>query len=152
MPVQLNVDGYGERRFQGRVERINPSTEPGTRAILVYVSLPNPDAALKSGMFATGRIALSASAPAPTLPIAAVRSEAGQSFVWTVDGGKLTRRIVITGRRDDTNGRIEIKTALPAQVPVLAARFDNLKEGAPALVKAPTSSQNATRSKAAGAG
>ena len=102
-------------------------------------------------MFSTGRIALSASAPAPTLPIAAVRSEAGQSFVWTVDGGKLTRRIVITGRRDDTNGRIEIKTALPAQVPVLAARFDNLKEGAPALVKAPTSSQNATRSKAAGA-
>jgi hypothetical protein len=81
-----------------------------------------------------------------------VRSEAGQSFVWTVDGGKLTRRIVITGRRDDTNGRIEIKTALPAQVPVLAARFDNLKEGAPALVKAPTSSQNATRSRAAGAG
>jgi RND family efflux transporter MFP subunit len=151
MPVQLNVDGYGERRFQGRVERINPSTEPGTRAILVYVSLPNPDAALKSGMFSTGRIALSASAPAPTLPIAAVRSEAGQSFVWTVDGGKLTRRIVITGRRDDTNGRIEIKTALPAQVPVLAARFDNLKEGAPALVKAPTSSQNATRSKPAGA-
>jgi RND family efflux transporter MFP subunit len=152
MPVELNVDGYGERRFQGRVERINPSTEPGTRAIIVYVSLPNPDAALKSGMFATGRIALSASAPAPTLPLAAVRSEAGQSYVWTVDGGKLARRIVITGRRDDTNGRIEIKTTLPAQVPVLAARFDNLKEGAPALVKAPTSSQNATRSKAMGAG
>ena len=152
MPVELFVDGYGERRFQGRVERINPSTEAGTRAILVYVSLPNPDAALKSGMFSTGRIALSASAPAPTLPLAAVRSEAGQTYVWTVDAGKLTRRIVITGRRDEANGRIEIKTALPAQVPVLAARFDNLKEGAPAIVKAPTSSQNATRSKGAGAG
>jgi RND family efflux transporter MFP subunit len=152
MPVELFVDGYGERRFQGRVERINPSTEAGTRAILVYVSLPNPDAALKSGMFSTGRIALSASAPAPTLPLAAVRSEAGQTYVWTVDAGKLTRRIVITGRRDDANGRIEIKTALPAQLPVLAARFDNLKEGAPAIVKAPTSSQNATRSKGVGAG
>ena len=152
MPVELNVDGYGERRFRGRVERINPSTEPGTRAIIVYVSLPNPDATLKSGMFSTGRIALSASAPAPTLPVAAVRSEAGQSYVWTVDGGKLARRIVVTGRRDETNGRIEIKTPLPAQLPVLAARFDNLKEGAPALVKAPTSSQNATRSRAQGAG
>jgi len=152
MPVELFVDGYGERRFQGRVERINPSTEAGTRAILVYVSLPNPDAALKSGMFSTGRIALSASAPAPTLPLAAVRSEAGQSYVWTVDAGKLTRRIVITGRRDEANGRIEIKTALPAQLPVLAARFDNLKEGAPAIVRAPTSSQNATRSKGVGAG
>jgi hypothetical protein len=84
--------------------------------------------------------------------VAAVRSEAGQSYVWTVDGGKLARRIVVTGRRDETNGRIEIKTPLPAQLPVLAARFDNLKEGAPALVKAPTSSQNATRSKAQGAG
>jgi RND family efflux transporter MFP subunit len=152
MPVELFVDGYGERRFQGRVERINPSTEAGTRAILVYVSLPNPDASLKSGMFSTGRIALSSSAPAPTLPLAAVRSEAGQTYVWTVEAGKLMRRIVITGRRDEANGRIEIKTALPAQMPVLAARFDNLKEGAPAIVKAPTSSQNATRSKGVGAG
>ena len=152
MPVELSVDGFGERRFQGRVERMNPSTEPGTRAILVYVSLPTPDAALKGGMFSTGRIALAASAPAPTLPLAAVRSEGGQSYVWTIDNGKLARRIVITGRRDDTSGRVEIKTALPAQTPVLAARFDNLKDGAPALVKAPASSQNATRNKAGGAG
>ena len=152
MPVELRVDGYGERRFEGRVERINPSTEPGTRAIVVYVSLPNPDAALKSGMFSTGRIALAASAPAPTLPLAAVRSEAGQSYVWTIDGGKLARRIVITGRRDETNGRVEIKTPRPGRTPVLAARFDNLKDGAPALVKAPSSSQNATRDRAGGAG
>ena len=152
MPVELAVDGYGERRFRGRIDRINPSTEPGTRAIIVYVSLPNPDAALRSGMFTTGRIALAASAPAPTLPLTAVRSEAGQSYVWTVDGGKLARRIVITGRRDETNGRVEIMTALPPQTPVLAARFDNLKEGAPALVKAPASSQNATRQRRGGAG
>ena len=152
MPVELAVDGFGERRFQGRIERINPSTEPGTRAILVYVGLPNPDATLRSGMFSTGRIGLVASAPAPTLPLAAVRSEAGQSYVWMIDNGKLVRRIVITGRRDETNGRIEIKTALPSQMPVLAARFDNLKDGAPALVKAPTSSQNATRNRPGGAG
>jgi len=152
MPVELAVDGFGERRFTGRVDRINPSTEPGTRAIIVYVSLPNPDAALRGGMFATGRIELAASAPAPTLPLAAVRAEAGQSYVWTIDGGKLAKRIVTTGRRDETNGRIEIRTALPARTPVLAARFDNLKDGAPALVKAATSSRNAAREKAAGAG
>lgn len=152
MPVELAVDGFGERRFAGRIDRINPSTEPGTRAIIVYVSLPNPDTALRSGMFTTGRVALSASAPTPTLPIAAVRSEAGQSYVWTIDAGKLARRVVITGRRDDTNGRVEIKTALATGTPVLAAHFDNLKDGAPALVKAATSSQNATREKAGGAG
>ena len=140
MPVELTVDGFGERRFAGRIERINPSTEPGTRAILVYVALPNNDAALKSGMFTTGRIALASSAPAPTLPATAVRTEAGQSFVWVIDNGKLGRRIVVLGRRDTDNGLVELKTALPATLPVLAARFDNLKDGAPALVKAPTSS------------
>jgi len=144
MPVELNVDGFGERRFKGRVERINPATEPGTRAILVYVTLPNNDAALKSGMFATGRIALATSAPAPTLPAAAVRTDAGQSYVWVIDDGKLSRRIVAVGRRDAESGLVEIKTALPAKLPVLSSRFDNLKDGAPALVKAPTSSTNAT--------
>ena len=151
MPVDFAVDGFGERRFTGRVERINPSTEAGTRAILVYVSLPNNDAALRAGMFATGRIALAASVPAPTLPATAIRTEAGQSYVWAIDNGKLVRRIVLLGRRDETSGRVEIKTALAATVPVLASKFDNLKDGAPALVKAPTSSQNATAAKPAGA-
>ncbi|MGE5171013.1 MAG: efflux RND transporter periplasmic adaptor subunit [Rudaea sp.] len=152
MPVELSVDGFGERHFTGRIDRINPSTEPGTRAIIVYVSLPNPDSALRSGMFATGRIRLAASAPVPTLPLAAVRSDAGQSYVWTIDNGKLARRIVTTGRRDETNGRVEIRTPLAAQTPVLATRFDNLKDGAPALVKAATSSRNAGRDKPGKAG
>ncbi|HET7033155.1 MAG TPA: efflux RND transporter periplasmic adaptor subunit, partial [Casimicrobiaceae bacterium] len=30
--VELTIDGFGERRFTGRIERMNPSTEPGTRA------------------------------------------------------------------------------------------------------------------------
>jgi hypothetical protein len=39
---------------------------------------------------------------------------------------------------------VEIKTTLPPEVPVLAAPFDNLKIGLPALVRA------ATPTKAAG--
>ena len=152
MPVEFAVDGFGERRFTGRVERINPSTEPGTRALIVYVGLPNSDAALRSGMFATGRIALASSAPVPTLPATAVRMEAGQSYVWVIDNGKLSRRVVSLGRRDDANGIVEVKSTLAPGLPVLAARFDNLKDGAPALVKAPTSSQNATSNRPGNAG
>ena len=142
MPVDLAIDGFGERRFSGHIERINPATEAGTRAILVYVGIPNADRSLRGGMFATGRIALAADVPAPTLPQTAIRTEAGQTFVWTIDGGKLIRRIVVVGRRDDEAGRVEVKTPLPADLSILAARFDNLKDGAPALVKA-RSSDNA---------
>jgi len=134
--VELTIDGFGERRFTGRIERINPSTEPGTRAILVFVGIPNGDGALRGGMFATGRIALAARAPDATLPANAVRVEAGQTYVWTVEKGKLVRRGVVTGRRDEAAGRIEVKTELPRDAPVLAAKFDNLKDGAPAIVKA----------------
>jgi membrane fusion protein, multidrug efflux system len=152
--VELSIDGFGERRFTGRIERMNPATEPGTRAIIVYVGIPNPDAALRGGMFATGRIALAASAPVATLPATAVRTEGGQTFVWTVEDGKLVRRFVVTGRRDDAAGRIEVKSDLPPDVPVLAARFDNLKVGAPATVKAPAavpaSAPTSGRTKAAG--
>lgn len=140
MGVEVSVDGFGDRRFRGTLGRISPSAEPGTRAFLVYVALPNPDASLRSGMFATGRIALAASAPAPTLPLAAVRSEAGQHYVWTIREGKLARRIVVLGRRDDEAGLVEVMTALPAGEPVLGARFDNLKEGAGAVVRGPASS------------
>jgi membrane fusion protein (multidrug efflux system) len=136
MTVELAIDGFGERRFTGRIERISPATEPGTRAFLVYVGIPNADGALRGGMFATGRIALAAQSGVPTLPATAVRTEAGQTFVWTIDGGRLARRNVVVGRRDDEKGRVEIKSALPPGILVLAARFDNLKEGAPALVKA----------------
>jgi RND family efflux transporter MFP subunit len=149
-PVELAIDGFGERKFTGRIERINPATEPGTRAIFVFVGIPNPDGALRGGMFATGRIGLSASVPVPTLPAAAIRSEGGQTFVWTVEAGKLVKRVVAIGRRDDEAGRVELKTALPADAPILAARFDNLKDGAPAIVKAPDTippkaSETATR-------
>ena len=135
--VELTIDGFGERKFNGRIERMNPSTEPGTRAILVYVGIPNVDGALRGGMFATGRIALAASAPVATLPATAVRTEGGQTYVWTVENGKLVKRGVVTGRRDEAAGTIEVRTGLPKDVPVLAARFDNLKDGAPAIVKGP---------------
>jgi len=136
MTVDLAVDGFTDRKFTGRIERINPSTEAGTRAILVFVGIPNAEQTLRGGMFATGRIALAAGAPVPTLPATAVRTEAGQSYVWTIQDGKLAKRMVLIGRRDDDGGRVEVKTALPANAPVLAAKFDNLKEGAPALVRA----------------
>jgi membrane fusion protein (multidrug efflux system) len=136
MPVDLAIDGFDDRRFSGRIERINPMTEAGTRAILVYVGIPNRDASLRGGMFATGRIALAAGDPAPTLPQTAVRTDAGQTYVWAIEQGRLVRRMVVLGRRDEEAGRVEIKTALPSDLAILGARFDNLKDGAPALVKA----------------
>ena len=69
--------------------------------------------------------------------------------MWLIEGGKLVRRIVTTGRRDTREGRIEIVKGLSADAQVLAARFDNLREGDKvALVKAKPSVASSAASSA----
>jgi len=70
------------------------------------------------------------------LPAPAVGSSGGQSQVWLIDQGVLVRRAITLGRRDEAGGRVEVLDSLAADTQVLAARFDNLREGAPAQVVA----------------
>jgi hypothetical protein len=70
-----------------------------------------------------------------TLPIGAVSQSQGQEQVWTIEQGSLVRRIVVTGRKDAAAGRVEVLSGLAEEAIVLAASFDNLKEGAPATVR-----------------
>ena len=134
MPAQVEIEGLPGRKFAGRVERINPSTEPGTRTINIYVSLPNEEALLRVGMFARVALVTSPEAEVPALPIAAIRSENGSTSVWTVNDGKVGRRLVETGRRDERAQLIEVTGGLTATDKVLATKFDNLKDGLAAKV------------------
>jgi hypothetical protein len=43
----------------------------------------------------------------------------------------------VIGKRDEAAGRTEIKTGLPPTMQILTSRFDNLKDGLPAIVRAP---------------
>lgn len=135
--VRFTVDGYDGKTFAGQVERINPTAEPGSRMVTVYIAVPNPDLLLRGGSFAAGSLELVASAPRPTLPLSAVRSENGQNFVWLIQDGKLARRPVVLGRRDEEAGLVQLAEALPA-VPVVAAKVDGLREGNPAVLKIAT--------------
>jgi RND family efflux transporter MFP subunit len=134
MPAQVAIEGLAGRRFQGRLERINPSTEPGTRTINIYVSLPNEDSLLRAGMFARVALVTAADAEVPTLPISALRSENGTTFVWIIVDGKLVRRVVETGRRDERSQLVEVTGGLTPADTVLATKFDNLKDGLAAKV------------------
>jgi len=145
MPATLTVDGMPDHVFGATINRINPATEPGTRSIVVFLTVPNPEHLLKSGMFANGDIRMAAGAPRPTLPIAAIQSEAGIPIVWTIENGKLTRRTAVLGARDDASGYVEIKSGVPPDTPVLASKFENLREGGPAIAKISASTAQAAK-------
>ncbi|HEY3077811.1 MAG TPA: efflux RND transporter periplasmic adaptor subunit [Burkholderiales bacterium] len=136
MPAKVEIEGLPERSFTGKVERINPSAEPGTRSINVYVSLKNEGSLLKTGMFARVRLTMAAERETAALPVSAVRGEGAQTYVWLLVGSRLERRPVTTGTRDDRAHLVEILSGVQASENVIATKFDNLQHGQPARLKA----------------
>lgn len=129
----VRVEGV-ERPFEGRVERINPAAEPGTRSINFHVSLPRDHGVLRAGMFAKVFVQVGSAAAVPALPLSAVRSENGQDFVWLLADGKLRKQAVTLGRRDERDQVVEVRGGLTAADPVIATKFDNLRDGLAARV------------------
>lgn len=131
--LQVRIEGAGAP-VEGRIDRIAPTAEAGTRGIRVVVVLANPNEVFRAGQYANAVVALADETQRLTVPASALGQASGQDFVWTVEKGALVRRIVITGRRDALNGRVEVMQGLTADTQVLAARFDTLKEGALAKI------------------
>jgi len=134
--VRFTVDGFGDRTFDGKVERINPVAETGSRAIKLFVAVPNANGLLKGGMFAQGQITLSQSKSVPVVPATALFEEAGQSYVFTVESGKIAKKAVTLGGRDEVNGLVEVNSGLAQGADVVRVRMGSLKVGAPAVVRA----------------
>jgi membrane fusion protein (multidrug efflux system) len=134
-PVAVRVEGQATT-VAGRIDRIAPAAEAGTRAIGVVVVLENRGEKFRAGQYAQARVELPDPSERLTVPAAALGQASGQDYVWTIEKDALVRRIVVTGRRDAVSGRVEISTGLAPEAQVLSMRFDNLKEGAPAKVVA----------------
>ncbi len=135
MPVQVQVEGI-DKPVPGRIARIAPAAEPGTRAIGVTIALDNPKETLRAGQYALARAVFDDDTQRLTLPVTAVGNSSGQDHVWVIDAGVLARRAVLLGRRDAATGRVEVLQGVKPDSQVLAARFDNLREGAKASVVA----------------
>ncbi|MBL8515708.1 MAG: efflux RND transporter periplasmic adaptor subunit [Betaproteobacteria bacterium] len=135
--VAFKVDGFTGRNFTGKVDRINPAADIGSRSIAIFVSLPNKDASLKGGMFANGRLAVEGKAAVNALPVAAIREEGGQSFVFAIKDGKLERKPVTIGLRSMEKGMVEVREGLAEGAQVVAVKADGLKAGTIAVIKKP---------------
>jgi membrane fusion protein, multidrug efflux system len=153
MPVELQVEGV-DKPVPGRIARIAPAAEPGTRSIGVTIALDNPKESLRAGQYALVRATLPDDTDRLTLPATAVGNTSGQDHVWLIENGVLARRAISLGKRDANTGRVEVLQGVDKTSQVLGARFDNLREGAKAsvvAVKSAPSSAAATSIAAAAA-
>ncbi len=131
--VSFRVDGFGEREFSGRIERINPATAAGSRSVSVYAVIDNPDGALRKGAFAQGTLRLGQARQALLIPASAVREEAGASYVYALVDGAVKRKRVKLGAADAA-GRIEVLEGLSAGERIVRTNLGALREGAVARI------------------
>jgi RND family efflux transporter MFP subunit len=148
MPVKVQVEGV-EQPVEAKIARISPAAEPGTRSIGVTLVLDNPKELYRAGQYAVAKVVLPDDTQRLTVPIAAISRNSGQEQVWMIENGSLVRRIVTTGRSDAREGRVEVLNGLKPDAQVLAARFDNLREGDPAQIVAAKSAKVASAASAA---
>lgn len=145
--VRFKVDGFQKREFEGKVARINPATEAGSRAMLVYIAVRNDDGALRAGMFAKGSIVTARSAVAPIVPMTALRDDQGKQVVYKIENGKVVAQPVTLGLRNDDEGYVEVTDGLDKGANVIVSKLNEVKPGA--QVKLPAGATPAVPAKSA---
>lgn len=110
--VEIEVPALPGRRFASVVDRVAEAVDPNTRTLVVRISLPNPDHALKPEMFARVTVRTQ-SAGVPIVPVSALVTEANgyNAFVETAPGRYERRRVVVGAELD---GRAQVLEGLRA--------------------------------------
>ncbi|MFZ2159365.1 MAG: efflux RND transporter periplasmic adaptor subunit [Bradyrhizobium sp.] len=137
--MSFRVEGFGEREFAGRIERINPAATAGSRSISVYAVIDNRAGLLRGGMFAQGALTLSRVDNALAVPASAVREEIGQTFVYAIQDGVVKRKNVKVGA-PDAAGRVQVLEGLAAGDRIVRVNLGSLREGVTARLSGPASS------------
>jgi RND family efflux transporter MFP subunit len=134
--MNFRVEGFGEREFGGRIERINPSATVGSRSISVYAVIDNGEGLLRGGMFAQGALTLSRMSGALAVPASAIREEIGQTFVYAIKDGLVQKRNVKAGTADAA-GRVQVLDGLAAGDRIVRVNLGSLREGMAARLSGP---------------
>ncbi|QNQ10285.1 efflux RND transporter periplasmic adaptor subunit [Sphingomonas alpina] len=103
--VRVTSDAWPGRSFTARVNAIEPRIGEDTRNVTVQAVMPNPDRALRPGMYVTASLDLPAQSGALVVPVSAIQTSASGDSVTVVRGpkarseGKAEPVSVTTGRR-----------------------------------------------------
>ena len=134
--VSLTIAQMDSSHVSGQIARINPTADPATRQIQIYVDVPNPGERLVGGLFASGRVVTREAPNAVAVPKEAVRFEGEERapYVYAVSHGKVARRRVGVGVVDDDLSLVEIATGIAAGDTVIVGPIEGLADGAPVVI------------------
>jgi RND family efflux transporter MFP subunit len=126
-PAELRAEAYPDRVFRGTVTRVVQALDRNTRTMTLEVDIPNPDRALKGGMFARVELVVGTHVNALQIPIDAVTRLESDQYVYTVQEGKARRAPVVLGIQSD--GLIEVTKGLTGTDPIIVSGKDLVTDG-----------------------
>jgi RND family efflux transporter MFP subunit len=106
----VRVPELPDREFPGTVTRIADAQQSGTRTLLTEIDLPNPDGALRSGVYCMVELKIPRTTPTFVVPAEAVIFNRNGMQVAVVKDGKAEIRKVRVTR--DLGTRVEVDTGV----------------------------------------
>ncbi|HET7623413.1 MAG TPA: efflux RND transporter periplasmic adaptor subunit [Gemmatimonadaceae bacterium] len=128
-PVAFTLTATPDRELRGRVARIDPVADPGTRQVGVYVQLANAKHEIVGGQFATGRIVGEKVENAVVIPELAVRGEGDSTYVLMISNGLVAKQVVTVGPADKATGQVSIAKGLEGGEKVIVTPSVQLPPG-----------------------
>lgn len=138
--AQLTVEGMaaaGRGPLIAKVARINPSTQPGSRSVLIYLTLDSAEG-LRQGLYAEGRLG-TGRVSAVTIPLTSVRTDKPAPYVQLLVNDKVVHRVVSITARGEAAGVNDLLVALTGLTEgetVLAGSVGALREDTPVKLTA----------------
>ncbi len=106
-PVEFRIDAYPGQIFRGTVARMQPTADPVSRQVGVYLRLDNTGG-LVGGLFATGTVVSETMDDALLVPYTAIRESQGQTYVLVIENNVIQRQTVQVVTRDPARGVVAI--------------------------------------------
>ena len=125
--IEVNVDALPNKTFGGIIYAIDPQVDVNGRALQIRARLPNPDRALRPGLFARIIIKGIAEQEVVVVPESAIVPRAGDTFIYRVENGKAVESKVRLGQRK--GGNVEIIEGLAPDTTVVVAGHQRLRDG-----------------------
>jgi membrane fusion protein, multidrug efflux system len=131
--VKATSAAYQARTFEGTVTTIDPRIDAATRTVKLTAEFPNPDEALRPGMFLSVGLEVTTKDDAVLIPEEAVVSEGLRQLVYPVKDNKVERRVIRIGQRQA--GKVEVLEGLQPGETIVVLGVQRVRPGAEVVAR-----------------
>lgn len=128
--ARLRVEGLSEP-VAATVARINPSVQPGSRSVLIYLRVAAAPG-MRQGLFAQGAVIIGR-IDAPAVPLSSVRNDKPMPYVQLVREGKIVHQPISLAQQAQQGSEpmvmLDGTASAPLGTPVLRVQAGLMREG-----------------------